>query len=70
MKYLFWWIISFVISALVMIMLMKILTNITYGNIRGEDILILVYLGFSAMIASIATSTKFLSDLIKKLKED
>ena len=66
MKYLFWWIISFVISAIVMIMLMKILTNISYSNIRGEDLLILVYLGFSAIIASIATSTKYLSDLIKK----
>lgn len=70
MKYLFCWIISFFISALVMIMLMKIITNITYGNIRGEDILILAYLGFSAMIASIATSTKYLSDLIKKVNKD
>jgi hypothetical protein len=70
MKYLFLWIISFVISTLLMIILMKLLTNTTYVNIGGEDILILAYLSFSTIMASIVTSTKYLSDLIKKLKLD
>lgn len=70
MKYLFLWIVSFIIATLLMILLMKLLTNTTYVNIWGEDVLILAYLSFSTIMASIATSTKYLSDLIKKLKLD
>lgn len=70
MKYIFLWIVSFIIVTFLMFMLMKLLTNTSYDNIWGEDILILAYLSFSAIMASIVTSTKYLRDLIKKLKED
>lgn len=63
MKYSIFWMISFCATLLFMIILMKAFTNVGYSNIRGEDLLILGYLSFCAIATSIATATKYLSDL-------
>ena len=69
MKYLYIWVATFAVFALLIFGVVGGINRMSYDYFLSQDVLLLIYLSTSSIMATLITCTAYLKDLIEKLQK-